>query len=357
MSEMNSRLLRKLLLIIVLIIALAVSIVWLAIDLFAANYFSFLMERYNLPKDEVQQIFLDAAHRYIIWAGFVAMTLAVSLGFLLIRRILGPLYQMGVITGKIAQGDYTERVRITSTDEIGELAKSFNGMTDSLQRFEQLRETMVANVAHELRAPLTNMRGYLEALSDGILPPSRKTFELLHEETLRLATLSDDLLTLSSADAARSTLKPKQISLREHILHALDLFRIQFAAKEIAVNTEFPDGADEVLADPDKLGQVVHNLLQNVWQYTPRGGQIRISVEPSPGWMRVTFANTGGGIAEEDVPFIFERFYRGEKSRSREYGGAGIGLAIVKELIEAHGGQIGVESSAAETRIWFALPR
>ncbi|MBA3767518.1 MAG: HAMP domain-containing protein [Acidobacteria bacterium] len=354
---MNSRLLRKLLLIIVLGIALSILIVWLAIDLFAAAYFSFLMEKYNLPKDEVQHIFLDAAHRYIIWAGFVAMTLAVSLGFLLIRRILGPLYQMGVITGKVAQGDYTERVRVISSDEIGELAKSFNQMTDSLQRFEQLRETMVANVSHELRAPLTNMRGYLEALSDGILPPSRKTFELLHEETLRLTALSNDLLTLSSADAARSTLKPKKIDLREFIPHTLDLFRVQFAANEITVETEFLEGADEVLADPDKLGQVVHNLLQNVWQYTPRGGQVRVSVEPSPRWVRVTFANPGDGIAEEELPFIFERFYRAEKSRSREYGGAGIGLAIVKELIEAHGGQIGAESSGGETRVWFTLPR
>ncbi|MBC7932136.1 MAG: HAMP domain-containing protein [Rubrivivax sp.] len=354
---MNSRLLRKLLLIIVLVITLAVGVVWLAIDLFAADYFSFLMEKYNLPKDEVQHIFLDAAHRYIIWAGFAAMTLAVLLGFLLIRRILGPLYQMGVITGKVAQGDYTERIRVASSDEIGELAKSFNRMTDSLQKFEQLREAMVANVSHELRAPLTNMRGYLEALSDGVLPPSRKTFELLHEETLRLTALSNDLLTLSSADIARSTLKPKKINLREFILHALDLFRVQFAAKEIAVETEFPGEADDVLADPDKLGQVVHNLLQNVWQYTLRGGRVRVSVEPSPGWVRVTFANLGDGVAEEDLPFIFERFYRAEKSRSREYGGAGIGLAIVKELVEAHGGQVGAESSSAETRVWFTLPR
>jgi len=354
---LKSRLLWKLLLIIVFVIALAMLIVWLAIDLFAADYHSFLMEKYNLPKDEVQHIFLEVAHRYILWAGLIALTVAVVLSFLLVRSILGPLYQMGVITRKVTRGDYTERVRVTSSDEIGELAESFNRMTDSLQRFEQLRETMVANVAHELRAPLTNMRGYLEALSDGVLPPSRKTFELLHEETLRLATLSDDLLTLSSADAARSTLKPKKIDLREYLLHALDLFHIQFAAKEIAVETQFPDGAGEIMADPDKLGQVVHNLLHNVWQYTPRGGRVRILVEPSPGWARVTFANPGYGIAAEDLPFIFERFYRGEKSRSREYGGAGIGLAIVKELVEAHGGRVGAESSPAETRVWFTLPR
>ena len=171
---MKSRLLWKFLLVVIVVIAVAMLIVWLAIDLFAADYFSFLMEKYNLPKDEVQHIFLDAAHRYIIWAGVIALTLAVLISFLLIKKILRPIYQMARITGKIAQGDYTKRLEITSSDEIGELARSFNMMTDSLDRFERMREDMVANVAHELRAPLTNMRGYLEALNDGVLPTFRK---------------------------------------------------------------------------------------------------------------------------------------------------------------------------------------
>jgi two-component system, OmpR family, sensor histidine kinase BaeS len=354
---MKSLLLRKLLLIVVLVIALAMIIVWLAIDLFAADYFSFLMEKYNLPKDEVQHIFLDAAHRYIIWAALVSLTLAALLSFLLIRRILNPLYQMGMITGKIAQGDHTMRVTVTSSDEVGELAKSFNRMTDSLERFERMREDMVANVAHELRAPLTNMRGYLEALSNGVLPPSQKTFEMLHEETLRLSALTEDLLLLSKADAARSSLNSKRFDLQECITQALGLFHAQFDAKEITVETQFPDGAVEVIADHDKIGQVVRNLLQNSLQYTPRGGRVRVIIERRPGWVRATFGNTGDGISEEDLPFIFERFYRAEKSRSREYGGAGIGLAIVKELVEAHGGKTGAESSTEETRIWFELPR
>jgi two-component system, OmpR family, sensor histidine kinase BaeS len=354
---MKSRLLRKLMLIIVLVIALAMLIVWLAIDLFAADYFSFLMEKYNLPKEEVQHIFLDAAHRYIIWAGFIALLLAVLLSFLLIGRILRPLYQMGMITKKVASGDYTMRAQITSSDEIGELGESFNRMTDSLQRFQRLREDMVANVAHELRDPLTNMRGYLEALINGVLPPSQETFDLLHGETLRLAALTEDLLLLSKAEAARSSLRPKKFELRDCITQAMDIYGAQFDAKEITVETRFPDGGVEVMADPDKIGQVVRNLLQNALQYTPRGGRVLVSVERQPGWVRATFANTGDGIAAEDLPFIFERFYRAEKSRSREYGGAGIGLAIVKELVEAHGGQTGAESSAAETRVWFALPQ
>jgi two-component system, OmpR family, sensor histidine kinase BaeS len=353
---MKSFLLRKFLLIVVLVIALAMLIVWLAIDLFAADYFSFLMEKYNLPKEEVQPIFLAAAHRYIIRAALVALMLAFLFSFLLIRRVLKPLYQMGLVTGKIAQGNYTMRVQITSSDEIGELAKSFNRMADSLERFERMREDMVANVAHELRDPLTNMRGYLEALSDGVLPPSQKTLEMLHEETLRLSALTEDLLLLSKADAARSTLHTKKFDLQECISQTLDLFRARFDEKEITVETQFPYGEDEVTADHDKIGQVVRNLLQNALQYTPQGGRVRVSVERRPGWIRTTFSNTGDGINEEDLPFIFERFYRAEKSRSREYGGAGIGLAIVKELIEAHGGKTGAEGSTEETRIWFELP-
>jgi signal transduction histidine kinase len=315
------------------------------------------MEKYNLPKDEVQHIFLDAAHRYIIWAGVIALMLGILISFLLIKRILRPIYQMGMITGKIAQGDYTKRLEITSSDEIGELARSFNMMTDSLDRFERMREDMVANVAHELRAPLTNMRGYLEALNDGVLPPSEKTLELLHAETLRLVTLTDELLLLSKADIARSTLNLTKTNLTECIMQVLDLFQAVFKSKEITVETKFPATPVEVNADENKLGQILNNLLQNASQYTPPGGQVRIIVEQSSEWTRITFTNSGDGISDKDLPFIFERFYRAEKSRSRKYGGAGIGLAIVKELVAAHGGQTGADSSPKETRVWFTLPR
>jgi len=229
-------------------------------------------------------------------------------------------------------------------------------MADSLQRVEQLRRSMVIDVAHELRTPLTNMRGYLEALSDGVLLPSKKTFESLHEETLRLVKLVEDLLQLAKADAARVTLRQQEILLQELIAKNLNLLRSQFVAKGITVETQFAGGTDRVVADPDKLSQAVRNLLQNAWEYTPHGGKVRISAERSLQNIKLAFANTGEGIAAEDLPFIFERFYRGEKSRSREHGGAGIGLAIVKELIEAHGGQVGSESSSAETRVWFTLP-
>jgi signal transduction histidine kinase len=158
------------------------------------------------------------------------------------------------------------------------------------------------------------------------------------------------------ADTARATLHKREIQIADLILQVLDSFLPQFHAKKIRVETRFPGGVSPSLADSDKVAEVISNLLQNAWQYTPPGGTVRISSEPFAAGIRIIFANTGGELAEKDLPFIFERFYRGEKSRSREHGGAGIGLAIVKELIEAHDGQVGAEIADDETRIWFSLP-
>ncbi len=151
-------------------------------------------------------------------------------------------------------------------------------------------------------------------------------------------------------------LHKKETRIKDLILQELDIFRPQFDSKKFWLETQFGEGADGLLADPDKISQVVTNLLRNACQYTPTGGFVRIYTEQAPGELKVTFANTSGELSQKDLPFIFERFYRGEKSRSREHGGAGIGLAIVKELIEAHDGRVGAEISEDETRIWFSLP-
>jgi two-component system, OmpR family, sensor histidine kinase BaeS len=353
---MRSRLLWKFLAIIIIVIGVALADVWIAIDYLAADYYKFLMDKYGIKSPEVINAFKDSAHRYLTWANLAAMASAVGLGFLLLKRVLSPLAKMTEATEKIAEGDYTARVNISSQDELSRLGKSFNRMVDSLQRTEQLRKMMVTDIAHELRSPLTNMRGYLEALSDGVLPPTAKTFDLLSEETLRLIRLSEDLLLLAKADDARASLNRQNVSLQELINRTVDLLHSQFLSKEIEVETRFSTGADRVFADEDKLAQVVRNLLQNAWQYTPRGGKVEVWTEREADRINVAFTNTSDGIAPEHLPFIFERFYRGELSRSREHGGAGIGLAIVKGLVEAHGGQVAAESSPGQTRIWFDLP-
>ncbi len=314
------------------------------------------MKEYNVSATATHQMFIHSVHRYLIWASLAALGLATSLSFLLLKRVLDPLMQMIEITQKIAQGDFSARVPMRSQDEIGRLARAFNQMAESLKKIEQLRKTMVLDVAHELRTPLTNMKGYLEALLDEVLPPSRENLELLQEDTLRLVRLVEDLLRLAKADTARATLHKREIRIAELVSQVLESFLPQFHAKKIRVETHFPGRVGPIPADADKLAQVISNLLQNAWQYTPPGGKVRISSERLAAGIRILFANTGGELAEKDLPFIFERFYRGEKSRSREHGGAGIGLAIVKELIEAHDGKVGAEIAGEEIRIWFSLP-
>jgi two-component system sensor histidine kinase BaeS len=353
---MTRTLLWKLLGINVLVIGSVIAIVWMAIDYLAAGYFMALMEKYNISPTSSHQMFVSAVHRYLIWASLAALFLAVVLSFLLTRKVLRPLRQMTTIAQKISMGDYSGKVPLVSGDEVGQLAASFNRMAESLHRIEGLRKTLMIDVTHELRTPLTNIRGYLEALTDGVAVPTKETFELLHEETMRLIHLVEDVLRLSKADAARKDLHKTEIQIEDLILQELDIFRPQFDSKKIRIETQFAKGPDRLLVDPDKITQVVTDLLQNACQYTPAGGLVRINTEQASGEMKVVFANTGGELSQKDLPFIFERFYRGEKSRSREHGGAGIGLAIVKELIEAHDGHVGAEISKGETRVWFILP-
>ncbi len=352
---MKSNLLWKLLAINLPIIGAVIAVIWLTIDTLAADYFAKLMAEFNISPDESHQMFLDAVHRYMIHASLAALTLAVILSFLLMRRALRPLSQMADVTRRIAAGDYDARVDIVANDEVGRLGVAFNRMADSLERVEKLRKTMVGDIAHELRTPLTNIRGYIEGLSDGVVPPSRETHAILEREILRLVQLVEDLNRLTKADAARAYLRRETVSLARLVEQVITLDRPAFDARGITVATDFNPADLSVSADRDKLLQVLRNLIQNAWQYTPAGGAFRVSVERCTDGVRASFVSTGVELAADDLPLIFERFYRGEKSRSRESGGAGIGLAIVKQLIEAHGGGVGAESDGGETRFWFTL--
>ncbi len=354
---MKLRLLGKLLLVNILpVIGVIILVIWLAIDQLAADYFMVLMDKYDVSPTDTHQMFLDAVHRYLLWASLAALALALLLSYLLTRRVLRPLSQMTAITRELAAGSFSGRVEVSSTDEIGELGLAFNRMADSLEQLEKLRKTMVADVAHELRTPLTNLRGYLEALSDRVVPPSKETFGMLEEETLRLVHLVEDLQQLARADAARAFLHRQPLLLQELIEQMLALYGPNFQAKQISVQTSFAAGSELVKADRDKLLQALRNLIENAWKYTPPQGTVSVSTQGVSQGIRVIFANSGEGIAAKDLPFIFERFFRTDRSRSRQAGGAGIGLAIVKELIEAHGGRVGAESSGGETRVWFILP-
>ncbi|PNU18779.1 hypothetical protein C2E25_15900 [Geothermobacter hydrogeniphilus] len=355
-DPMKQRLVWKLLLINLPVIGVIMLVVWLAIDQLAANYFMVLMDKYMVAPTETHRAFLDAIHHYLIWAGLAGLALALLLSYLLTRRVLRPLGQMTRISGEVAAGNFDGRVAVTSADEIGQLGSSFNRMADNLQQLEQLRRNMVSDIAHELRTPLTNLRGYLEALSDEVVPPSKKTFAMLQQEILRLVHLVEDLQQLSRADAARAYLNRQPLSLPEEIGRMLALYRPHFETRDQRVETDFAADTVTVHADRDKLLQAIRNLVDNACKYAPDSSTIRISGVRQADGIRVTFTNSGPPIPAESLPLLFQRFYRADPSRSREAGGAGIGLAIVKELVEAHGGRVGAESSEGENRIWFELP-
>jgi len=346
----------KLLAIHLTVIAFVMVVVWLSIDTLAASYFVTLMEKYNISPKPAHTMFVEAVHRYLIWASLAAVILAAVLSFVLMRKVLAPLTRMTATTRKIAAGNFSARVPAGTEDEVGQLAMAFNRMAESLEKIQNLRRNLMIDVAHELRTPLTNIRGYLEALNDGVLPPSQETFALLQDETLRLIQLAEDVLELARADAARGDLHVEPTDLRAEVDAALGASSRTFTQKNVAVKIHAQEGKLTLEADRRRIARVLRSLTENAAQYTPQGGQLDIHIDPGEKWIRVEYSNDGGELTSQDLPFIFERFYRGEKSRSRQHGGAGIGLAIVKELVEAHGGKVGADLAGNGFRVWFELP-
>jgi two-component system sensor histidine kinase BaeS len=346
----------KLMAIHLVVICFAMAIVWLSIDTLAAGYFVTLMEKYNISPKPAHAMFLSAIHRYLLWTFLGAVALAVLLSFLMMRRVLAPLSRMSVITREISAGNFGARVPVGTRDEVGQLAQAFNHMAASLEAIERLRRTLMIDVAHELRTPLTNIRGYLEALNDRVLPFSKETFSLLQQETLRLAELVEDVLQLARADAAHGRLDLAPTDLVEIIQTALAQFARTMAEKSVTVQRNLPKAPVVIAADRRRLTRIVRNLTDNAVRYSPPGGDVTVRLEADTQQVRLEYSNAADRLVADDLPYLFERFYRGEKSRSRQHGGAGIGLAIVKELVEAHGGKVGAALEKGRFRIHLTLP-
>jgi signal transduction histidine kinase len=273
---MRNSLLWKLLAINIPVIGAVILVMWLTIDYLAADYFAELMERYNIEPAMSHRMFLDAVHRYLIQASIVAVIIAGLLGFWFTRIALRPLTEVADATRELAAGDYKVRVAVGADDEVGRLARAFNDMADSLERLERQRRSTVSDVAHELRTPLTNIRGYLEGLSDGVVPPSPETLEMLQGEILRLVRLIEDLHQLTQAEASATSLAREPVSVVALVADALDWNRAEFDARGISVENTLASSLPDVIGDRDRLIQVIRNLVQNAWQYTPHGGRSRI---------------------------------------------------------------------------------
>jgi signal transduction histidine kinase len=287
----------------------------------------------------------------VVVAAIASIVLAVVLGRMLAR----PLNDVGDAARRIAAGDYAARAPRDGPDELTSLADSFNQMAASLERQEAMRRDFIAKAAHELRTPLTNLQGYLEALRDGVIVADRATYESLWDEAERLVRLSRSLDSLAEGDAATGAPELSAIDLSAAIRSALELAQPGFERAGLTVAVDLPP-ALPARANADQLAQILANLLSNAARYTPSGGTVTVHAEPTPTEALVSVANTGDGIPPDELERIFERFYRVEKSRDRARGGAGIGLAIVKQLVEAAGGRVGAESSGGQTRVWFTVP-
>ena len=291
----------------------------------------------------------------VIAAVVVAVLASVGLAVVMGRMLARPLREVGVAARRIAGGDYEARVPREGPEEIASLADSFNQMAMSLEEQERMRRDFIANAAHELRTPLTNLQGYLEALRDGVITADRSTYESLYEEADRLVRLSRSLDALAEGDAAATPPQLASIDLVAAVRSALELAQPAIERAGLVVDVAAPSVLP-ARANPDHLAQVLANLLSNAVRYTPRGGTVSVRVERRPGDLLVSITNTSEVIPAGDLDRLFERFYRVEKSRDRARGGAGIGLAIVKQLVEAGGGRVGAESSDGQARFWFSLP-
>lgn len=288
--------------------------------------------------------FLVSVNRATLISAIVAIGIALVLGSVLAYTMTRSLRELTAATKELAGGKLGAQVKVRSRDELGDLAASFNQMSSELEYSTQLRRKMTADIAHDLRTPLSVMMGYTEALSDGKLDASPEIFRVMHTETLHLSHLVDDLKTLSLADARELPLNPQMISAADLLLRVESSYRVQAEKKEISLQVELQPDLPEIEVDVDRMAQVLGNLVSNALRYTPAGGEIRLKAEQAGGIVILSVADNGAGIAAEDLPYIFERSFRGDRARQQVEGETGLGLAIAKSLVEAQGGTLAVES-------------
>lgn len=305
------------------------------------------------------QIILEA----LLYAFLPSMVIALIFSAMMSRQFVQTLKKMTAAADRIADGHYKERIPFGGTapeqrDELQRLGSSFNNMALRLEQMEETRKQMISDVAHELRTPLTVIKGSLEGLMDGVLETAPKTLESVYRQTERLDRLVNDLHELNYLEDDILEFNPKPVNLNHFLMDIYQSLQVNFQQKSVDLCFDLPDEEILIRVDEDRLQQVLMNLFSNALRYTPKGGEVRLSVCRDDGMALVKVADTGIGIPEEHLPHIFERLYRVSDSRSRMDGGSGLGLTIAKMLVEQHGGTIWAESpgEGQGTIILFTLP-
>lgn len=300
--------------------------------------------------------FIVSVNRWLLLAALASGALAILLTVALSRRILGPVETLTLAVRRMERGDLSQRVPVRSSDEIAELTRAFNSMAASLEQSQASRRRLLGDVAHELRSPLANLRCQIEAVQDGLATPDAAAIRSLHEETLLLGRLVEDIQDLALAEAGRLPLHRERIAPGA----ALETAAAAFAplANERGIHLRARgETAAAVDADPARLAQALRNLLANALAHTPRGGSVDLAARSEGGSIVFEVSDTGSGIPPEHLPHIFDRFYRVDAARARDAGGSGLGLAIVKQLVEAHGGEVSASSELGKGAIVrFTLP-
>ncbi|WP_028594442.1 sensor histidine kinase [Paenibacillus assamensis] len=343
----------KLIIINVAVIGIAI---WLA-GVSVKDYACLLFSNYPSVSPADSIAFTQTMQAFLIKASLLAVVIAGVFHFYFVKKLLLPLKKLSEATRQMAQGEMPEPLSVQIRDEIGQLTEDFNHLSLRLRQVDELRKKMLSDIAHELRTPLTNMNGYLEALSTGIIQGSKEMYESLHEESIRITRLVEQLhqLNVWQAKKISNEHEKKVLPIHKVIESCIDHFALTF--KDRGISLQYKMESAQVIGDEDGLIQVLHNLLTNVLQYD-QGGWVTIvgKLNDSHTDYQINVTNIGQPIPDELTSLIFERFYRLDSSRSRDTGGSGLGLSLVKEIIEQQGGRTGLHSEGNEHSFWFTVP-
>ena len=311
-----------------------------------------------VPEDvarHLDEAFDDAVLLALGIAIAAAAITAAAVSWFLSARIVRPIGKLADAAERIARGNYGERVPVTGWDELSVLASAFNDMAASLESAELRRRQLLSDLAHELRTPLATIEGYVEGVRDGVVPPTPETWSVLGNESGRIRRLVDDLQKVSRAEERQLDLRIRPLAPGAIVVEAAQAADPAYAAKGVALETRAHDRLPPVAADGDRIGEVLGNLLDNALRHTPAGGRVEVRAEGRAGEVEFTVSDSGEGIAPEHLGRVFERFYRIDSGRTRARGGSGIGLAIARALVEAHGGRIRAESDGPDTGARFVV--
>jgi signal transduction histidine kinase len=304
------------------------------------------------PRDPAEEAFAAQTNRALLFGALGGTAVAILLAVILARTLTRPLRELSHASQQVAQGQLQQAVPVRTQDELGELAAAFNQMSAALDEANQARRQMTADIAHDLRTPLTVLSGYLEAMQDGTLAPTPARFDLMQQEIATLNRLVTDLRTLSLADAGKLTLQKESIAPTDLLAQVQAAYGRQAEQQSITLNVNCAPNLPEINLDPGRMRQVLDNLVSNALRYTPNDGTITLAAQNSPitnYQLQITITDTGPGIPAADLPHIFNRFYRGDRAR-HESESSGLGLAIAQSLVQAHGGTINIQSPVNDSQ-------